>query len=82
MRFLKQNNGRPRLTMCTCGKVHFSYGSITLHFEAEEFASFAGAVAHLFCTIRARSRRSTASLDPINSRSYLPLIQEPVHEGV
>lgn len=48
MKFLKQSDGRPTLTMCTCGKVRFHYGSTTLNFEAEKFASFAGAVAHLF----------------------------------
>ena len=35
------------LSLCTCGKLHFRYGSITLHFEANEFTSFASAVARL-----------------------------------
>ncbi len=52
MHSLKQRDGRTALNMCTCGKLHFSYGSITIHFGPDEFASFAGAVAHLYAQYR------------------------------
>ena len=44
---LKQDNRSPVLNICTCGKVHLSYGSVTFHFEAKEFTFFACAVAQL-----------------------------------
>lgn len=37
MHFLKQHDGRAALNMCTCGKVHFSYGSITFHSRPTSF---------------------------------------------
>lgn len=42
-----RNVGRTALTVCACGKLHFTYGSITLHLEPEEFVSFADDIAHL-----------------------------------
>ncbi|MCC2640402.1 MAG: hypothetical protein K0S45_815 [Nitrospira sp.] len=44
---LKQRGTRASLSMCTCGKLHLSYDLITLHFEQDEFISFADSVAHL-----------------------------------
>ncbi len=44
--------GRTALTVCACGKLHFTYGPITLHFEPEEFVSFAGDIAHLIAQFR------------------------------
>lgn len=47
MHSLNPRNGQTALSMCTCGKLHFRYGLVTLHFESNEFTSFANAVAHL-----------------------------------
>lgn len=47
MHSLNPRNGRTGINMCTCGKLHFRYGSVTLHFESHEFTLFANAVAHL-----------------------------------
>jgi hypothetical protein len=66
MHSLKQDNGRPTLTTCTCGKVHFTYGMITFHFEVHEFTFFAGAVARLFAQYQqiygAEASHSTSSV--------------------
>jgi hypothetical protein len=39
--------GQAALNVCGCGRLHFTYGPITLHFEREEFAKFAGEVGRL-----------------------------------
>lgn len=44
--------GRTALTVCACGKLHFTYGPITLHFETKEFVSFADDIAHLITQFR------------------------------
>lgn len=38
---------RSKLVLCECGKFHFTYRSMTLHFEREEFFSFVDSVARL-----------------------------------
>lgn len=30
-----------KLNLCDCSRIHLTYGSITLHFEKEEFLAFA-----------------------------------------
>lgn len=47
MHSLNHRHGQTALNMCTYGKLHFRYGSVTLHFEPNEFTSFANAVASL-----------------------------------
>jgi hypothetical protein len=45
---------RPRqtsLNACGCGQLHFTYGPITLHFEREEFLTFAEVVGRLAAQI-------------------------------
>ncbi len=41
-----QDKGQVVLNVCGCGKLHFTYGPITLHFEREEFLTFADEVNH------------------------------------
>lgn len=48
MRTLSPRRSRTALALCSCGKLHFSYDSVTFHFEPAEFTAFAEAVAHLF----------------------------------
>ena len=65
-----KDGGRPTLNMCTCGKVHFSYSSITFHFEAEEFISFATAVALLFSQYKhMHTVRLSSSLSSLHNES-------------
>jgi hypothetical protein len=45
-------NGQAALNVCACGKLHFTYGPITLHFETNEFVSFADNIAHLITQLR------------------------------
>lgn len=40
------------LNVCGCGKLHFTYGSLTLHFEREEFLAFAEVVNQLAAQFR------------------------------
>jgi hypothetical protein len=35
------------LNVCGCGRFHFTYGPLTLHFEPREFLLFAADVAEL-----------------------------------
>jgi hypothetical protein len=68
MHSLKQHDSRTALSMCTCGKLHFSYGLITLHFEHDEFTSFASAVAHLFEQYKqVRSARQPSSIPSVHN---------------
>jgi hypothetical protein len=41
------SKGQAALNVCGCGKLHFTYGPITLHFEHEEFQVFAEVVGRL-----------------------------------
>lgn len=68
MHSLKQHDSRTALSMYTCGKLHFGYGLITLHFEPEEFTSFAGAVAHLLAQYKqVHSARQTSSVPSLHN---------------
>ncbi len=42
-----QGKGQAALNLCGCGKLHFTYGPVTLHFEREEFQAFAETVCRL-----------------------------------
>jgi hypothetical protein len=35
------------LSICDCGGLHLTYGTLTLHFTRDEFIDFAGSVAQL-----------------------------------
>lgn len=47
-----QHDGDAVLNVCGCGKVHFSYGPITLHFDREGFVAFARDVSRLADSFR------------------------------
>ena len=46
------SQGTTALNVCGCGKLHFTYGPITLHFEPQEFVAFAGSIAALLTQFR------------------------------
>ncbi len=46
------NPGKTMLTVCTCGKLHFTYGPITVRFEPDQFLAFAAGVAALSAQFR------------------------------
>lgn len=52
MQSLKQSDNPITLNLCTCGKVQFSYGPVTLHFEPDDFTAFASAVSRLLARYR------------------------------
>lgn len=41
------HEGQAVMHVCGCGRLHFNYGPITLHFEREEFVAFAEQVGRL-----------------------------------
>ncbi len=47
-----ESNGQTALSICACGKLHFSYGQLTLHLERDEFLTFAGEVAKLVARLQ------------------------------
>ena len=44
--------GQAVMSVCRCGRLHFTYGQITLHFEREEFVAFAGQVGRLAAQLK------------------------------
>lgn len=64
MHSLKQPNGQVALNMCSCGSLHFRYGSITLHFELDDFTSFANAVAYLHARYKELHQPQPSSSTP------------------
>ena len=40
-------NRHVQLNICDCGRLHFTYGPITLHFDRGEFQAFAEVVSRL-----------------------------------
>lgn len=57
-------HGQGKLAMCGCGKCHFTYGSVTLHFDREEFLLFADSVGRLGAMIRQVGQEPAASWHP------------------
>jgi len=52
MQTVIQSDGQAALNVCGCGRLHFTYGPITLHFERDEFTTFASEVGRLASTLR------------------------------
>jgi len=49
---LGRNNGPIKLVMCGCGRLHVTSGSVTLHFQREEFLVFAEGVGRLASMVK------------------------------
>ena len=62
-----RNDGQTKLALCECGKLHFTYGAVTVHFEREEFFLFAESV-----------RRLSAMIKQVSAGS--PLISRPASD--
>ena len=41
-----------KVAFCGCGKLHFTYGPLTLHFDRVEFLAFADSVGRLGALVR------------------------------
>ena len=64
MKSLKQPNRPITLNQCTCGRLQFNYGQITLHFEPHDFIAFASAVGHLVAQYRHVQTEHRTGSDP------------------
>jgi hypothetical protein len=49
-----------KVAFCGCGKLHFTYGPLTLHFDRSEFLSFADSVGRLGALVRQAAKDSKA----------------------
>lgn len=47
-----------KVAFCGCGKLHFTYGPLTLHFDRSEFLSFADSVGRLGALVRHSTKDS------------------------
>jgi hypothetical protein len=56
------SHGHGKLALCGCGKLHFTYGQVTLHFGLEEFLLFTESVGRLGAVVRDTAQRSTLPL--------------------
>lgn len=59
-----RKDGRARIVLCRCGRLHFTYGPLTLRFSQEEFMRFTESVNRLAAQVRQtlRTASPTASL--------------------
>ena len=48
-----------KLAFCGCGKLHFTYGPLTLHFDRVEFLAFADSVGRLGALVRQAAKDSS-----------------------
>lgn len=52
MEMKTRNEGTMKLMLCGCGRVHVTCGPMTLHFEREEFLTFAGGIGRLAAMVK------------------------------
>jgi len=52
-------DGQSTLALCGCGKLHYTYGPLTLHFERDEFLRFASSVGRLGVLVRQAAKGLT-----------------------
>lgn len=55
----RRGDVQSKLVLCECGKFHFTYRSMTLHFEREEFFAFVDSVARLGRLVKESANGST-----------------------
>ena len=48
-----------KVAFCGCGKLHFTYGPLTLHFDRDEFLVFADSVCQLGAVVRQAAKDSS-----------------------
>ena len=48
-----------KVAFCGCGKLHFTYGPLTLHFDRVEFLAFADSVGRLGALVRQAAKDSS-----------------------
>lgn len=65
MEQVMRGDGQSKVAFCGCGKLHFTYGPVTLHFERDEFLTFADSVSRLGALVRQADRDSILEPDRI-----------------
>lgn len=56
-----------KIVLCQCGQLHFTYCSVTLHFDREEFLRFSESVARLSHLVRRASPPVSAIAKPVTN---------------
>lgn len=61
-----RGEGQVKVAFCGCGKLHVTYGAVTVHFEREEFLLFAESVGRLGAMVKQAAHGSAlaAGLSP------------------
>jgi len=59
-----QGDGQTKLALCGCGKLHVTYGAVTLHFEREEFVQFADSIGRLAAMLKQSALNQALALKP------------------
>ena len=59
MEHVLRGKGESKVALCECGKLHFTYGSVTLHFDRDEFLLFAESVGRLGTMVRQAANGSS-----------------------
>ncbi|MBA5867861.1 MAG: hypothetical protein GDA67_14300 [Nitrospira sp. CR1.3] len=62
-----QGDGQTKLVLCGCGKLHVTYGSVTLHFEREEFVLFAESIGRLAAMLKQSALNHALALKPTSN---------------
>lgn len=52
MEHVLHGEGQSKVVLCDCRKLHFTYGSITLHFDRDEFLVFGESGGRLSAMVR------------------------------
>ncbi|MEO5955756.1 MAG: hypothetical protein ABIR36_08735 [Nitrospiraceae bacterium] len=53
---IMRGDGQSKVAFCGCGKLHFTYGPVTLHFDRDEFLTFADSIGRLGGLVRQASQ--------------------------
>ena len=67
MENVMNGKGQCKLVMCGCGKLHFTYGAVTLHFDRDEFLRFSESVGRLGPMVRQAVQGSGVSPRPLRN---------------
>ena len=67
MEHMIRGDGQSKVALCDCGKLHFTYGPVTLHFDREEFLKFADSVGRLGSQVKQAAKDSTHAFSSVSS---------------
>jgi hypothetical protein len=67
MEQIMRGDKQSKLAFCECGKLHFTYGSVSLHFDRDEFLMFADSVGRLGAIVRQAAQDSICVSGPVQN---------------